>query len=765
MNAEPSIPLFHRYTVNLILVREPNRYLLSLTRKDTTLTGIFKSITGIDISKLFFMHLFSGPCSIGVTYTNAKESGDFPFKIKSYPLEDMTRLPKGLSLFFSLRLPQCGNDKVCAFMKKLVGDRAFKFVVENLGSSPRITLEAPLPIKLKIAGIDIYNIRFGASFGTDVKFGLTHAEMDIQTDKDNKLHFVGDMVTNPILDVEMKFAMEGMWRKAFFIPFLAIGNVIVRFRVSSECPVCVSAGEFGGELWLGYNCQLNDNTTKCIMGRGYYGTDAEEPENNYFFFNINQFSYRRVLIAVGIPIDKVPVFNKMLEYWLMEKVLFSKSMVPREVPHGNTTQQIPAGIIFKGTITFLWTVKVNAKVHVKMFNGITTGVFATIWTNPVKLGEYLHLTASEDDKKGAIFELKASLLPLAFLVRLSARLTIPVLKIRVNVLGNITIKGIEFHFDTRLYILDIAMDLSASFKEALKPKSFKGFMAKGDVKPAGLNLIWTKVREVCNIAKRKAEAFLKHAKEEVAKISKNMKGIIANKAAAKKVKEEREAAMKKAKETVKAAVEKVDKLCKIKNCKVCGIPNPCIKKKCSCAVKYPCGWGKWCCKHICIPYPSVCGTKCLPVKPKCLLLNAACLPLRVAAEAAKKAATATLNAANKALETAQKGYMVAAKAFAEHNPILEAAKAIMSLAEKAVEEIVSLVDKFDFKINRILFKAELGATTKGTLAVKMDVATQGKQQTLGLRINMKNIMATAWEIAKKFFSKIFDWLKKLKIKI
>ena len=747
------------------MMENPKLYVLILSRKGTTMADMLKSFTGIDMKKLFFFRLFSGPCSIGIVYTNAKEGQELPVKLQMYPLEGTKTLPKGLSLFFQIQLPECGKNKLCVFFKKLFGDQVFKLEIQDLGGSPEIVMEAPIPGRIKIAGIDIYNVRFGVSFGTNVKFGLTHAEMDIAKDRDTRLHFVGDLVTDAVLDIEMKFTMEGMWRKAFSISFLALGNVIVRFRVNSECPVCVTAGEFGGEAWLGYNCQLNENTTKCIMGRGYFSFDAEEPENNYFFFNINQFSYRRVLIAVGIPIDKIPAFSKILEYWLVENVLFSYSIQAREVPHGNTTQPIPSGIVFRGKFTFLWALKANIKARVTMFNGVITGVSATVWTNPVRLGEYVHLTASDDDRKGAIFNLKAGILPLAFVVRLSARLTIPALKIRVNVIGNITTKSIEFHFDSHIFILAVTMDLGAAFREPLNPRTFKGFRAKGEVKPEGLNFAWSKVKQACNTALAKANAYLKRAKASLKKITNTMKGILANKNAATKVKIARETALKKAEKKLKSAVNKVKKLCKTKHCKLCGVPRTCVKEHCTCKVRYPCHWGKWCCKHVCIKYHTACGTKCLPVKPACLAYNSACLTQRMAAIAAKKVASSALKLASKAFSAAQKSYITAAKEFAKHNPAMEAARATVAVAENAVSAIGSVVKRFDFSIDRIAFDVELGATTKGVLAANMDVTTEGKRQRFGLRINVKNFMSTAWELARKFFGTIFDWLKKLNIHV
>ena len=749
------------------MTENPKLYVLILSRKSTTMAAMFKSFTGIDMKKLFFFRLFSGPCSIGIVYTNAKEGQESPIKLKTYPLKDNKKLPKGLSLFFQIQLPECGKNKLCVFFKKLFGDQVFKLEIQDLGGSPEIVMEAPIPGRIKIAGIDIYNVRFGVSFGTNVKFGLTHAEMDIPTrDKNNKLHFVGDMVTDPILDAEMKFSMQGMWRKAFFIPFLAIGNVIVRFRVNTECPMCLTAGEFGGEVWLGYSCQQNDNATKCIMGRGYFGFDAEEPENNYFFFNINQFSYRRILIAVGIPIDKIPTFSKILEYWLVENVLFSYSIQAREVPHGNTTQHIPSGVVFRGKFSFLWALKVNINARIFMFNGLVTSIKATVWTNPVKLGKYLHLTASEDDKKGAIFMLKASVLPPMFYASLSARLTIPALKIRINALGNITTKGIKFHFDARIYILDVTVDLRAAIKTPLKLRMLTEFRIIGSVQSRGLEVVWKKVKEACNIAKTKAKAHLHHVHSVLRSVSKAMRGILANKSAAGKVKKAREAAKKKAGQAVKSAANKIDNGCKIKNCKACGAPKPCFKKHCFCAFSLPCGIGHMCCKkHVCVQRPSICGTQCVTALPKCLAKNTECLSRKATAKVGKTAASATLKSANKALATAQRGYMVAAKAFSNHNLALEAAKAAVALAEKAVSAITAITRHFSFKINAITFDVELGSATMGILAAHMDVTSGGNRHSFGLRINLKNIMSTAWELARKFFNKIFEWLKKLKIKV
>ncbi|XP_065179207.1 uncharacterized protein LOC135809719 [Sycon ciliatum] len=762
---QPTIPLFGKYDAEFILTTSPTLYVLILSRHDTSFTDIFHSMTGIDLSKLFFFHLFSGPADIALTYSNAGKDQKLPFKIKTYPFEQETKvIPEGLCLYFEIGLPKCGSDKLCALFHKLFGDKKFKLEIENLGHEPNIKMEAPIGGHLKIAGFDLHDIRFGVEFGTTLQFGLTHAELDVSFDKNNKFKFIGDLTTDPAMNVEMSFQMVGMWQKAFGIPFLAFGNIILRVRVNADCPICISAGEYGGELWLGYHCRINDNKTTCIMGRGYFGFDAEKPEKNYCFFSVNQFSYAKLLAAVGVP--KLPdAFEKILSYWEMEDVLFSYSLLFRDVPHGNTTQPIPAGLILRGKFTFLWAAKVNINVRVYAFNGVPTAIFGTVWTNPITLLNSVHLTASNDTKKGAIFSLKAGVVPPAFHVSLTAKLTIPALKVVVNVLGNITTKGIAFHFDAKLIIFDVVLDLSAQFKKALNPKTFQGFMMKGTVRATGLKFLAGKVKEACETARRKAEEHLHKVEKVLDTIEKAVKSAIANKEAAEKVKKGREAAVKTAKAGVDTAEHAISKLCSIHSCKKCGVPKLCMKKKCSCAVKYPCGWGKICCKDVCVPYPSFCGSMCLPVDPKCLAQNAVCAPLRGAAYAAKKTAEGSLGAANKALDTAQKGYLAAAAAVAKYNPALLAARAAVKAAKEAVNQILGILKAFSFTVDRIAFQMALGVAKKGFMEAKLDITASGQKAHLSFRINLKNIMETAWMLAKKFFTKIFDLLKKLKISI
>ena len=725
-------------------------FFVTLSKRDTSVTQIIKDLINVDLSKLFFFHLFSGPASVGISYSNLEKDRKLPLPITSQPLKTVGRLPEGLSLTFAMKLPKCGTDVICKFLQLIIGHKGLVFEIEDVGKRPEFAIDAPVgggkPIK--IGGLTIHDIRVGVvlSHGPP-KVGLTHAELDIKV-KNTTLKFIGDLEIAADGEVDMKFQMIGMWRKAFFLPFLAIGNVIAHARIPTECPECPTALELGGEMWLGHDCRYGDNKTTCIMGRGYFGIDEEFPDKNYFFFSVNQFSYSEVLVALGA---KRQPWMDILDFWKMKDVQCSYSMIARDIPHGDSTQRIPAGIAMKGQISLLWFVDVHFQLRIRMLKKIPTGLQAHIWTNPVKIGKFFEMTSFNDTKTGPMINVNIGVIPPAFHVELSGRIAIPIFKMEAKVYGYLHLKGLTFEFSAKLLVFQVKVELFAAFKGKHHPNTFGGFRFRGEFDTGGKSSFLAKIKHTVQGLKSKADAALNKALAAVNKISQKMEGVIANKKAAAAVKRAREAAFKKAKEGVNKAARAVDHLCSVHCKKKCNIPKPCFKKKCH--------WG------ICLPIPGFCGTMCLPKSPLCLVKAAACLPVRLAAFGAKKLAIGVLNMANKALSIAQKAYMAAAKAFARYNPVVLAAKGLLHLAKLAVDGIAKLLLHFPLTIDRVWFDIDLGTSDGSFLEAGIQIHLHGKKEVHQIKINLKDIWKTILEMVKRFFAKIFGWLKKLHIKI
>ena len=687
---------------------------------------------------------------MGISYTNLEKDHRLPIPITSPPLENVQYLPEGLSLTFAMKLPECGADVICKFLQLIIGHKELVFEIEDIGKHPEFAIDAPVgggkPIK--IGGLIIHDIRVGVVLSDGPpKVGLTHAELDIKVKK-TTLKFIGDLEISANGEAEMEFEMVGMWRKAFFLPFLAIGNVIARARVPTECPECVTALELGGEMWLGYDCSYGDNKTTCIMGRGYFGIDEEFPDKNYFFFSVNQFSYSKVLVALGA---KRQPWMVILDFWQMEDVQYSYSVVERDIPHGDSTQRIPSGLSMRGTITLLWFVKVHFKLRIYTLNKIPTGLLVHIWTNPLKIGKIFEMTSFNDTKIGPMISVKVGIIPPSFHFELSGRIAIPIFKMEAKVCGLLDLKGLTFKFSAKLLIFQVKVELFVAFKSKQHPSKFSGFRFRGEFDAGGKDSFLAKIKHIVQGLKKKADAAFNKALAAVNKVSKKMEGVIANKKAAAAVKRAREAAFKKAKEGVNKAAQAIEHLCSTHCKKWCGLPKPCFKKKCH--------WG------ICIPVPGFCGKICIPKNPLCLVKAAACLPVRLAAFAAKKLAIGVLNVANKALDIAQKAYMAAAKAFARYNPVVLAAKGLLHLAKLAVDGVAELVIHFPLTIDKVWFDVDLGTSDGSSLEVGMEVHLFGKRVELKIKINLKDIWKTIWDLVKRFFAKIFGLLKKLHIKI
>lgn len=758
----PTIKGFKLFTMEVIANTAPRQMILTMSAEKFSMGKMIETLTGLSLRGVPFAGMISGPSSIGVTLS-ATNIDDIPFPITSYPLNETTSIQRGLGFNVAFRLPDdCRGDKICGFCKKLLGTQRIFFRVTGI-NGPQATVAFRMPGQLKLGSFKLFNVDFGFTVSATAppSIGLTNIEMKFPAPNSRQLHFRGQLLIDAAFNVQARLQMIGIYEKAFGIPFLAFGNIDAGFRTRIDCPVCVSALRLGGELAIGRNC-YSGNSGNCIVARAIVNFDAIDVKNNFYYFKLNQLSYRKLLSALGFK--NIPGLV-LLDYVSVRNVEASYSLIDRNIPSGVVPGgvTIKAGIVLKGEISVLFVARVKVDIAVELLFGAPRSVKALIKATPINLGP-LKFTSTRSHRIGPKFELKAVLIPNPQLFfEIDGKLQITWIGFSRSVYARIDEKGIHVKTSGRMFGLGVSFTLKAQFQNIRRPKSFKGFHMSGRFTTMASQVI-NAVRSSLQSASRKLKAKLDSARRRVRAAQEKLNKAIGFFDLKKRFRDGRRRAFAHARSKLDAARRKVRGLCSIKNCKSCKhIPKPCIKQHCW-GQGYPCCSGRWrwrcriCRKRICVPKPGTCGTFCAPwVNPVCVAKNVACHAARKIAFAALSAASLALRGAEGAAKAAEAATSAAARG-------LQSARLLERTAEvgfKAVEGTFNALSKAilsvltAFQIHSISFSVSLESVRQAHIAASIDMTVLGKRHRLRANINLKKIFDFGASLARRFYKKFF----------
>ena len=147
--------------------------------------------------------------------------------------------------------------------------------------------------------------------------------------------------------------------------------------------------------------------------------------------------------------------------------------------------------------------------------------------------------------------------------------------------------------------------------------------------------------------------------------------------------------------------------------------------------------------------------------PVCVAANAACAIVRAAAYAVLAAAEAALRVADAALTLAIATFRTALKWVMDQQLLTRAAKLAAAVVQFAFDSILSILKGFSFGITKIWYDVNLSSITAGFISAGIELLVLGAKQTISFSINMKDLVQTAIDLARKFFPKVFDAVKRL----
>ena len=305
---------------------------------NTGFAGILKKLTGKSIAGV---RMFDEGMKLGVIIASA----DFPGTTFEGPtLTQLGEVKKGLTLAGVFKLPACGNDPICKFLEPVLGGSSLQLKA-SIASLNEFTVSAGLSnIKLGSAmTIQSAGLELAISTTSAPSVGIV-CELLVHSPR---LLFKGSFSAMPTGELQSSMSMEGLWKQAFGIPWLTVGNLL--FSIKFVPGVSPTAFEVGGEVHIGI-------PGRQLKGATYVGVDTTDPKKNYFYGSINKVTIYSVMNAFGIRCN-LP--KPLREMGFVNGLEVSYAVFEKRIP-GHV---IPAGMKLKGGISILGF-RLNADIHV-----------------------------------------------------------------------------------------------------------------------------------------------------------------------------------------------------------------------------------------------------------------------------------------------------------------------------------------------------------------------------------------------------------------
>ena len=751
----PSISGLSLFSLEAVANVRQRKLTIMLSIPKFSLGSMVETLTGWNLRSMPFYGMISGPSAIGITISPERMS-PIPFQITTYPLNQLKAIEKRIGVIVAFRLPRsCGLDLFCKFFKLMLGNQPVLFRVTGIGT-PVVTVSVRLPGKLKLGPLHLFNIDLGFSFGAGriPSIGLTNIEMKLHIPKRSQpLYFQGRLMILPTGDIEIRLKMRGVYEKAFGFPWLAVGNVDLGMRTKLACPgICLTQLILGGEIALGKNC-YRGNHRNCVKARGFLSADAQNPDENWFYFKLNKLSLRHLLVAFGMP--NIPGLQ-VLDFAQLSNVETSYSRKNHKLPTGLVPRvtNIQAGFLLKGKVSLLFLVHLDIYINVKyFFFGHIKSVDARIRAKPLHFGP-VHLTSAHNQRVGPSFELKARVLPRPlFYMKFSAKLHISWIGYTRSIHGHIDNNGIQIRASGPIYGFQATFVLSAHFNNKRDPRhTFRGFTIAGHFTSLAHTIV-SGIRNKLNAARHHLNRLFNAALSRLRAADKKVAQGLQYLNLKRHLSERRRRAFNHARNKVNGARNTIRRLCRIKHCGCRNVPKPCIKQACW-GVPYPCGWS-WCRSRKCVPRPGFCGSMCVQINPLCFGQNAACKVVRKVAYVAEKVALGLLRSAEGAFKVAERATAWATRNLGNLKLLSRTASAAFSGIKGIFNGITSAFNHVfnAFRVLGIHFRVSVSSLRGASIYVGLHLLVFGRHHRFGASINLRNVGAFAVGLARRFYRK------------
>ena len=412
--------------------------------------GVIQKLTGIDVS---FLKLLDRSLKVAVvisskTMPGVKLHGDVLNKIA---------IRRGLSLIALFSFPtDCEGDSFCKFCKQTLGPDASLQLSVTISSIAQFVIAASINNIQLGGGIELSRCALEFGIGTETYIGIS-ATLALSNPP---LKFTGELRAGAD-GVTITMLMQGIWKRAFWIDYLAFGNGIISATLKPSLPFLTGL-ELGGEVWLGRIDSGNE-----IKIRVYVGIDVLNPSDIYFYGSVNQLTMAAIMRAFDFNVPLPPV---LANSGFPEGLLVSYSSTARELrPSGIT---IPQGIVINGTLDILGF---RLKVYIDV--GLPRGIKLNIRMTPLNIaGGLIKLYKSRSDSSnGPMLVADVKLLPLPSInVAASGYVSFLYGMIEREVYLRITNSQFLFYIRGRFFLFDSILKIYAPYG-SLEKASFQIF--------------------------------------------------------------------------------------------------------------------------------------------------------------------------------------------------------------------------------------------------------------------------------------------------
>ena len=349
--------------------------------------GVIQRLTGIDVA---FIKLLDRSLKVAVIISSKTMPG---VRLHGDVL-DKIAIRRGLSLIALFSFPtDCEGDGFCEFCKQTLGPDASLQLSVTISSLTQFVIAASINNIQLGGGVELSRCALEFGIGTETYIGIS-ATLSLSNPP---LSFTGELRAGAD-GVTITMLMQGIWKRAFWIDYLAFGNGILSATLKPSLPFLTGL-ELGGEVWLGRIDSGNE-----IKIRVYVGIDILNPTDSYFYGSVNQLTMAAIMRAFDFNLPLPPV---LANSGFPEGLLVSFSATARELrPSGIT---IPQGIVINGTLDILGF---RLKVYIDV--GLPRGIKLNIRMTPINLaGGLLKLyKSSSDSSNGPLLVADVKLLPL-----------------------------------------------------------------------------------------------------------------------------------------------------------------------------------------------------------------------------------------------------------------------------------------------------------------------------------------------------------------
>ena len=288
--------------------------------------SVVKKLTGVDVAALKLLDQ-----SLRVAAIISPES--MPgVRLRGEILEKIS-IKRGLSLVALFSFPSnCGGDRLCEFGKGTIGSKASFQLEATISSVAQFEISAGVDNIRLSDSIELRECALFFDVGKETSAGI-RATLALS---DPQLEFTGEL-SGGVEGITFRFTMKGLWKRAFGISYLTLGNAILSGSLKPVYPF-LTALELGASLSLG---RLEVDV--------YVGLDVVDPFQNYFYGSVNRSLTMSDVLRAFHSSVRLP--RVVAESGFPDGLHVSFSATSRVLSPSGIS--IPRGIVINGTVQIL----------------------------------------------------------------------------------------------------------------------------------------------------------------------------------------------------------------------------------------------------------------------------------------------------------------------------------------------------------------------------------------------------------------------------